>query len=461
MCPLFLRLASPLLFPTLIAALPAARPTPVPPSLRLPDRPTARPSVSFNMDTIMYEYSAMLKRHQKATRSAENAIDSMLSTLHSLRETVQQPTPSPIAPQTDAVKAEPQLAHPHPDPPSSFAPSPAASTSNPPILPRLQLLLRSSKSLQAALVTDHKSVGAAINKFGRSIDATTCTNLGDLCAPSVRLNISKINDAIAAHLFREGLFDIANKFVEEASVVLDDRYIRPFEQLYHILTQFRSYSLTPAIQWAQQNHALLLNSNSHLEFRLHRLAYLHLLQQNRKAEALKYAQQYFSNFQQHITSVRKLMTCLLYAPCLSKSPYKNLVSPSHKEDVERTLSREYCRAQGLSRDSLLVTVIRCGTKAIPMLLKASRLAPSLRELGMDDALPVEVEIGRDCQFHSIFTCPVSKEEAYEGNNAPMILPCGHVLSKQSITRLPRGSPRFKCPYCPMEQNAKECHEIRF
>ncbi|PXF41624.1 Protein RMD5-like [Gracilariopsis chorda] len=423
------------------------------------------------MESILNEYAVMLKRRQKATRSAETALDSMLSTIRSMRDALQQPNGNSHPTHIHPVKEEPELQE-SPSDPHAMQIEPSAANTNittttsesdtPSIvMHRLQQLHCATKSLQASLLTDHKSVGAAINKFGRTIDAATSTTLADLCAPSVRLNTCKINEAIATHLFREGLFDVGRNFLLEASVLLDDSHIQPFEQLYHILTAFRNHNLTPAIQWAQSNHQLLKQSNSHLEFRLHRLAYLNLLQQNRRSEALKYAQRHFRNFQNHINSVQKLMTCLLYAPNLSKSPYKNLVSPSHKEHIERSLSREYCRAQGLPRDSLLVTVVHCGTKAIPMLLKAAKLAPNLRELGMDDALPVEVDVGRHCQFHSIFTCPVSKEEAYEGNNAPMILPCGHVLSKQSITRLPRGSPRFKCPYCPMEQNAKECHELRF
>ncbi|KAI0557812.1 E3 ubiquitin-protein ligase [Gracilaria domingensis] len=389
----------------------------------------------------------------------------MLSSLRALRLALDDDLAVKHQPKIEPVKEEPQLQPPQHDPMHIDGEHSAADSAHDDslsfVLNRLQMLFCASKSLQSSLLTDHKSVGAAINKFGKTIDSATASNLGDLCAPSVRLNTCKINDAIAAHLFREGLFDVGRNFLLEASVLLDDRHIQPFEQLYHILKAFRNNHLAPAIEWAQANHELLQQSNSHLEFRLHRLAYLHLLQQDRRAEALQYAQRHFCNFQDHIVSVQKLMTCLLYAPSLSKSPYKALVSPSHKEDIERSLSREYCRAQGLPRDSLLVTVVHCGSKAIPMLLKASRVAPNLQELGMDDALPVEVDIGRNCQFHSIFTCPVSKEEAYEGNNVPMMLPCGHVLCKQTITRLPRGSPRFKCPYCPMEQNAKECHEIHF
>lgn len=382
------------------------------------------------MEAVTSEYKSMRRRHIKATSVTEQSIDAMLDTLKALKEKISEP------PDANTMEVDTPL-------------------------PQLQNLIKSSKSMQTSLVSDHKSVGAAINKFGKAIDSATAQNLGELCAPSVRLNTGKINDVIAAHLFREGMFDVGRKFLLEASILLEEKYITPFEQLHIILTAFQKNILQPAIEWAQSKREALRTADSNLEFRLHRLAYLQILQTGDRGAALQYAQKHFSQFPQHITSVQKLMTCLLYASTLSSSPYKDLVSPSHKDDIERSLSREYCKAQGLARDSSLMTVIRCGTKAIPTLLKASRIASNLQELGMDDALPTEIDVGKDCQYHSIFTCPVSKEETSEGNNVPMILPCGHVLSKQSIARLPRGNPRFKCPYCPMEQVANECSELHF
>lgn len=64
---------------------------------------------------------------------------------------------------------------------------------------------------------------------------------------------------------------------------------------------------------------------------------------------------------------------------------------------------------------------------------------------------MELELGREYYFHSIFACPVSKDQSTK-DNPPMALPCGHVLSKesiQSIAKKERIRP-FKCPYCPHE-----------
>lgn len=38
------------------------------------------------------------------------------------------------------------------------------------------------------------------------------------------------------------------------------------------------------------------------------------------------------------------------------------------------------------------------------------------------------------RYHSIFACPVSKEQATE-LNPPVMLTCGHVLARESVTRL--------------------------
>ncbi len=76
-------------------------------------------------------------------------------------------------------------------------------------------------------------------------------------------------------------------------------------------------------------------------------------------------------------------------------------------------------------------------------------------------LPVETPLENAFQFHSIFACPVSREQS-TAENPPMLMNCGHVLCKQSIQKLVKGNSRtFKCPYCPLETTSAQCRQIYF
>ncbi len=47
-------------------------------------------------------------------------------------------------------------------------------------------------------------------------------------------------------------------------------------------------------------------------------------------------------------------------------------------------------------------------------------------------------------------------------NPPFMLPCGHVMCKESVLKIARGPSRcFKCPYCPQEAMPQNCLELTF
>lgn len=49
-------------------------------------------------------------------------------------------------------------------------------------------------------------------------------------------------------------------------------------------------------------------------------------------------------------------------------------------------------------------------------------------------MKIEIPLPVENRYHSVFACPVSKEQATEAN-PPMMLNCAHVITKDSLQKL--------------------------
>ncbi|KAF5206462.1 E3 ubiquitin-protein transferase rmnd5a [Thalictrum thalictroides] len=279
---------------------------------------------------------------------------------------------------------------------------------------------------------------------------------------NVDFDTQTINQIIACHFYRQGLFDLGDCFMNEAmepEVTLKS----PFMEMYQILEAMRSRNLEPALKWAANNRDHLVQNGSILELKLHRLQFVEILQNGSRGDALHYARTYLSPFASvHMAEIQKLMACLLWAGRLDSSPYAEFLSPTHWEKLAEELTQQFCSVLGQSYDSPLAVVIEAGFQGLPTLLKlANVMAAKKQEWLAMKQLPVPLDLGRDFQFHSIFVCPVSRDQGSE-ENPPMLMPCGHVLCKLSIVKLSKSSTRtFKCPYCPTEATVALCRQLHF
>lgn len=235
--------------------------------------------------------------------------------------------------------------------------------------------------------------------------------------------------------------------------------------MFNIYESIRNKNLLPALSWAEKSHDKLLAKGSSLFFRLHHLQFVtHLLKRERE-QALKYAKANFGPFAStHLRGlpdsfvvvvssncsstslffhdpleIQRLMSCFLYINNLAQSPYADLVAPSQWLDVQQLFTRDCCSLMGLSQESALYISVTVGTVALPTLTKVSKMMQSMKaEWSQQNELPVEIPLNPEYHYHSVFVCPVAKEQVSEQNPA-VFLPCGHVICQESLSKIVKGN----------------------
>jgi hypothetical protein len=305
---------------------------------------------------------------------------------------------------------------------------------------------------------------------------------------------SLINRAIAMHLLREGQFAVAQTFLGEAldnpphpsatpgtpnpasndstdlTSLKSQELQEKFSNMYQILNELRQRNLHPAIEWARQNSAELEQRGSNLEFELCKLQYMWLFggpelnglpddEHNGWQGALAYAKKEFPRHAKFSKDCQQLICAILYRRNLQVSPYHRLFNTASAwAEISQSFTREFCSLLGLSPSSPLYIACTAGAIALPTLLKLASIVKEKRtEWTTQNELPVEIALPRSMIFHAIFVCPVSKEQTTQ-DNPPMMMPCGHVVAKESLQRLSKGG-RFKCPYCPNESMARDAIQV--
>lgn len=304
-----------------------------------------------------------------------------------------------------------------------------------------------------------KELNVALSKYAKLIEKIFNPDISKAYR-HVDFDTHTINQIIACHFFRQGQFDLGDCFMNEAGEQ-EVSLKSAFMEMFQILEAMRSQNLEPAINWAASHRDHLSQNGSMLELKLHRLQFVKILQNGSRDDALTYARTYLSPFASaHLAEIQKLMASLLWAGRLDASPYAELMSPVHWEKLAEELTQHFCNLIGQSYESPLSVVIEAGAQGLPTLLKlANVMAAKKQEWLAMKQLPVPLDLGTAFQFHSIFVCPVSRDQASD-ENPPMLMPCGHVLCKQSIMKLSKSSTRtFKCPYCPLEATVAQCRQL--
>ncbi|XP_042788880.1 E3 ubiquitin-protein transferase RMND5A isoform X4 [Panthera tigris] len=298
---------------------------------------------------------------------------------------------------------------------------------------------------------------------GRNFDSDISSVGIDGCwqADSQRL----LNEVMVEHFFRQGMLDVAEELCQESGLSVDPSQKEPFVELNRILEALKVRVLRPALEWAVSNREMLIAQNSSLEFKLHRLYFISLLMggTTNQREALQYAKNFQPFALNHQKDIQVLMGSLVYLrQGIENSPYVHLLDANQWADICDIFTRDACALLGLSVESPLSVSFSAGCVALPALINIKAVIEQRQCTGVwnqKDELPIEVDLGKKCWYHSIFACPILRQQTTD-NNPPMKLVCGHIISRDALNKMFNGS-KLKCPYCPMEQSPGDAKQIFF
>jgi hypothetical protein len=228
-----------------------------------------------------------------------------------------------------------------------------------------------------------------------------------------------------------------------------------YSQLYKILVALRggdfalalecvhlfsclSTCLTSDPRWAGANKPFLAARSSSLEFDLHRAQYIHLLLSSpTPMAALTYARTHLSAFRSsHAAETTRLLGALVYLPAdrLRASPYSDLLADESRAGLAGTFAALWCASAHLPREPSLRVAADLGPAALARIEKGKKILGPRASWAARDELPIEIPLPAANRYHSVFTCPVSKEQA-SARNPPMMIGCGHVICQESLGRL--------------------------
>jgi hypothetical protein len=236
------------------------------------------------------------------------------------------------------------------------------------------------------------------------------------------------------------------------------------------------------LKWAHDNRERLQEHNSSLEFKLHRLRFIEFIERGADGQtaAVEYAKNFAPFASAHSKELQELMGSLLYIRHgLEHSPYSHLLNPVGWAEIVDIFRQDACTLLGLAIDTPLSIVLKAGCKALPPLITIKDVIKSPAMNGIwtsKDELPIDIDLGADYRFHSVFACPILRQQSTD-NNPPLRLVCGHVISRDALSKLSSGikwAPllpsidhttvphhKVKCPYCPVEQSPGDARQIFF
>ncbi|KAI8872355.1 hypothetical protein GQ42DRAFT_161399 [Ramicandelaber brevisporus] len=446
------------------------------------------------MDSSLNELAKLAVKQRTTADVAINAIDTLIADLRQAQARAAKTSSETAALQQQEQQPQQQQQQQPVTTGSGKSTKPPSSAAQlAPILARAKQNMRQLTDQHKELYTTAGRYGKQLDKLFKNADADAVASAADPSAFEGKE--SDINRAIAMHLVRQGHSNAALSLAKEANIHVSLDQAPKLIELKSIVDRLDCGDVLSALEWASSHRSVLDSRESELEFALAAKLYTDKIKSQQLDDALKTARshlQYFMKSQHYRAKASMIMTAAFFSNSQQQQQqqqqqyqqsgynstqplparYRVIESLISLDNIRQQFVREYCIANNIAHRPLLEVATTLGVAAVPVMIRVGSIMKDKKtEWSTQDELPMEVPLPDGSRFHSVFACPVSKDQASDVN-PPMMLPCGHVISQESIQKLAKGtrgnalavappSARFKCPYCPGSCTVADTQPVYF
>ncbi len=129
----------------------------------------------------------------------------------------------------------------------------------------------------------------------------------------------------------------------------------------------------------------------------------------------------------------QVVLCRIRAGCTALPPLLN---------IKQVMQQRQCSGVWSAKDELPVSVLCLivSAKQLRQLIQESKYrCPDSNTRDVSASFcQVEIDLGQECRYHSIFACPILRQQSTD-SNPPVRLVCGHVISRDALNKLANGN----------------------
>jgi E3 ubiquitin-protein transferase RMND5 len=296
----------------------------------------------------------------------------------------------------------------------------------------------------------HRESYSLIGRLGKEIESTFLHDLEDLNGSYAEpLDAELLDSVISDYLISQGMFDCASMISPDSCLQKEK-----ISKIHQTMDFLEAGDIETGLKWMLE----IGSASRNVVFSVHKLKFIECLRSGNLIEALEYARANIHQFTDtHLDEIKHLMGACVFVQMSDQSPYSDFFKDSYKKSILKDILTEWSRDADIPTMSCIQTILNAGEQVIPELIPLAQIAG---KKFWTTPIPTQLKLDPQFKFHSTFVCPVSKEVATP-ENPPMMLPCGHLIAKNSMDRLLATSIRskFKCPTCPVEITEKDAKKI--